>query len=75
MGTPPYNSEGDAHRKHPGAGDDGVAIFLAPVHEALVGGFLAVLLGAKPTGFVLVVVFRMAGFFEGAGKVISCDDR
>ena len=46
MGTPPYDSEGDAHGKDPGAGDDGVAVFFAPVHEALVGGFLAFLLFA-----------------------------
>ena len=74
MGTPPHDSEGDAHGKDPGSGDDGVAVFFAPVHEALVGCFLAFSLGAKPAGFVLVVFFGISRFFEGAGKVVGCYD-
>ena len=74
MGTPPYDSKGDAHREDPGAGNDGVAVFFAPVHEALVGGFLACLLGAQPAGFILVVFFGVSSFFEGAGEVVGCYD-
>ena len=68
------DSERDAHGEHPGAGDDGVPVFFAPVHEALVGCFLAFLLGAKAAGFVLVIIFGVAGFFEGAGVGVCCYD-
>jgi len=74
VGVPADETEGEGHAGDPAGADDGVAVLFAPVHEALIGGFLGVAFCALAGGFVFVAFVWVAGGLEGAGEVVGCYD-